>query len=85
MFEMPGTGIVGFNEHAMAIAKAGIYDMRLHHEQILVPVVLKFWEIETLEDLTPEAEIARAAVVKRIERIGKAGRRMTDRWAEKVA
>src|SRR5206468_4194750 len=39
-FEMPGTGIVDFVQHAKAIAKAGIYDFQIHHEQILVPVVL---------------------------------------------
>jgi acyl-[acyl-carrier-protein] desaturase len=81
-FEMPGTGIIGFDAHAAAIARTGIYDLRLHHEQILVPVVLKHWAVEQLEGLTPEAEIARDAVVKRIDRIGKAGRRLAARWAE---
>ena len=58
-FEMPGTGIVDFADHALAIAKAGIYDLKVHHEQILVPVVLRHWAIEALEGLTPEAEEAR--------------------------
>ena len=58
-FEMPGTGIPNFGEHAKAIAKAGIYDMQIHHEQILVPVVLRDWAVESLEGLTPEAEKAR--------------------------
>ncbi|HMJ75319.1 MAG TPA: acyl-ACP desaturase, partial [Iamia sp.] len=44
-FEMPGTGIVDFASHALAIAKAGIYDLQVHHEQILVPVVLRHWAI----------------------------------------
>jgi acyl-[acyl-carrier-protein] desaturase len=83
-FEMPGTGIVDFEDHAMAIAKAGIYDLRLHHEQILVPVVLRHWQIESLVGLTPEAEQARAAVLKRIDRIGRAGRRFAERSAEKA-
>jgi acyl-[acyl-carrier-protein] desaturase len=82
-FEMPGVGIIGFSEHASAIARMGIYDLRLHHEQILVPVVLKQWGVEELEGLTPEAEKARGALVKRIDRIGKAGRRLAARWAEK--
>jgi acyl-[acyl-carrier-protein] desaturase len=69
-FEMPGTGIPNFSRHAMAIAAAGIYDLALHHDQILVPVVLRHWNIEALVGLTDEAEVARAAVLKRINRIG---------------
>ncbi len=84
-FEMPGTGIVDFASHAMAIAKAGIYDLQVHHEQILVPVVLRHWDIEALEGLSPEAEASRARLVKRIDRVGRAGRRMAERWAEAEA
>ena len=43
-FTMPGTGIPGFTEHAKRIAAAGIYDLSVHHEQILVPVVLRTWD-----------------------------------------
>jgi acyl-[acyl-carrier-protein] desaturase len=75
-FEMPGTGIIDFQHHAKAIARAGIYDFRIHHEQILVPVVLGHWNIEALVGLTPDAELARESVLNRIERIGKAGQRM---------
>jgi acyl-[acyl-carrier-protein] desaturase len=85
-FEMPGTGIDEFAVHARAIAKAGIYDLRLHHEQILVPVVLQHWCLAALEGLDDEAERARAATIKRIERIERAGRRFSERSAEqKVA
>jgi acyl-[acyl-carrier-protein] desaturase len=78
-FEMPGTGILDFEAHAKAIAKAGIYDFAAHHDQILVPVVLRHWDIEAIDGLSPEAEEARAALVTRIHRIGKAGRRMAER------
>lgn len=78
-FEMPGTGIIGFDAHAAAIARAGIYDLLLHHEQILVPVVLRHWAVESLEGLSAEAEVARAHLVKRIDRIGRAGRRLSER------
>ncbi|MGI8663373.1 MAG: acyl-ACP desaturase [Acidimicrobiales bacterium] len=83
-FEMPGTGIIGFDAHATAIAKAGIYDLKAHHEHILVPVVLRQWGIESLAELSPEAAAARDAVVKRIERIGRAGQIMADRWAREA-
>jgi acyl-[acyl-carrier-protein] desaturase len=81
-FEMPGTGILDFEVHAKAIARARIYDFAIHHDQILVPVVLRHWGVESLEGLTPEAEKARAALVKRIERIGRAGRRLSGRRDE---
>jgi acyl-[acyl-carrier-protein] desaturase len=78
-FEMPGTGIANFADHASAIAKAGIYDLQLHHEQILVPVVLRHWGVESLEGLTPEAEAARAKLVHFIDRVGRVGRRLASR------
>ena len=78
-FEMPGTGIANFSDHAAAIAKAGIYDLQLHHEQILVPVVLRHWGVESLEGLTPEAEEARAKLVRFIDRVGRVGRRLAAR------
>jgi acyl-[acyl-carrier-protein] desaturase len=78
-FEMPGTGIIDFETHARAIAKAGIYDFQIHHAQILAPVVLRQWGVEDLTGLDDEAESARDALVKRIERIGRAGRRQAAR------
>ena len=84
-FEMPGTGIVDFDAHAKAIARAGIYDLSAHHDVILVPVVLRQWKVEELEGLTPAAEEARAKLVQRIGRIGKAARRLAERREEERA
>jgi acyl-[acyl-carrier-protein] desaturase len=81
-FEMPGTGIVDFDTHARAIAKAGIYDFLVHYEQILMPVVVRQWGVDKVEGLTPEADKARDALMTRIERIGKAGRRQAARRDE---
>ena len=81
-FEMPGTGIVDFELHAKAIARARIYDFAIHHDQILVPVVLRHWGVESLEGLDADGERARDALVTRISRIGRAGRRMAERRAE---
>ena len=81
-FEMPGTGIVDFDTHARAIARAGIYDFGIHHGQILVPVVLRHWAVEDVTGLSPEAERARDALVTRIDRIGKAGRRQARKRLE---
>lgn len=81
-FEMPGTGILDFAAHAQAIAKAGIYDLAVHHDSVLVPVILKQWKVAELTGLSDEAEQARHRLLVRIERIGKAGRRMARRRAE---
>lgn len=81
-FEMPGTGIIDYGKHAKAIAKAGIYDFSVHHDQILVPVVLRHWAIESLAGLSAEAEAARASLVTYIGRVGRAGRRFAARREE---
>jgi acyl-[acyl-carrier-protein] desaturase len=84
-FEMPGTGIVDFEAHARAIARAGIYDFAVHHDQILVPVVLRTWAIESLTGLTAEADAARQSLITRVARVGRAGRRFALRRAEAAA
>jgi acyl-[acyl-carrier-protein] desaturase len=81
-FEMPGGGIPDFAAHASAIAAAGIYDLALHHDQVLVPVVLRHWGIETIEGLSPEAQAARDRTVAHIARIGRVARRLVDRRAK---
>jgi acyl-[acyl-carrier-protein] desaturase len=80
-FEMPGTGIPGFKQHADAIARAGVYNLQLHHDQILDPVVLKTWRVETLDGLTPDGEQARVDLLCHIDRIARAARRLTERAA----
>ena len=84
-FAMPGTGIVDFASHARAIARAGIYDFQVHHDQILVPVVFHHWHVDALTGLDHHAEQARDALCAHIERVGKAGRRQTERRARAEA
>ena len=84
-FAMPGLGIPGFNDHAKAIADAGIYDLAIHHDQILQPVIMRDWALESIEGLSPEAEEARARLVKYIGRIGKVGARIAARREERAA
>ena len=83
-FEMPGVGIIGFGEHSAAIARAAIYDLKIHHEQILVPVVLQKWDVEGLTGLDADGEAARERLLSRIDRIGKAGRRLAARWEREL-
>jgi len=62
-FAMPGIEIPEFRAKAVQIAKAGIYDLRIHHDQVVLPVLFKHWKIDQLTDLTDEAEEARDGVM----------------------
>ena len=52
---MPGVGIQGFTRKALQMAQAGIYDLRIHHDEILWPL-LRHWNLFDLEGLPPQAE-----------------------------
>ena len=84
-FAMPGVGIPEFNAHAKAIADAGIYDLAIHHDQILQPVVMREWGVADLEGLSAEAEQARERLIRYIGRVGKVGRRVAARREERLA
>ena len=55
---MPGHGIEGFGRKAVQIAVAGIYDLRQHREEVVMPVLRK-WRVFEREDLGPTGEQAR--------------------------
>ncbi|AUG75262.1 Fatty acid desaturase type 2 [Kitasatospora sp. MMS16-BH015] len=57
-FEMPGSGEADFARSSVAIAKAGIYDLRLHHDEVIMPV-LRFWKVFDRTDLSGDGERAR--------------------------
>jgi len=62
-FSMPGTGIPGFARRALQMARIGIYNQRIHAENVVQPL-LRNWKIEDITDLTPEAEQARDEIVQ---------------------
>ena len=53
-FEMPGAGIPGFVRRSIGMARAGVYNLRIHSDQIIRPL-LEQWRIGRLTDLTPSA------------------------------
>ena len=61
-FQMPGIQIPEFKAKAIQMAKAGIYDLRIHHDQVVLPVLFKHWKIDRLTGLTEEAEEAREGI-----------------------
>jgi acyl-[acyl-carrier-protein] desaturase len=62
-FQMPGAGMPDFTRNSVAIAKAGIYDLRLHHDEVIMPV-LKYWKVFTRDDLGPQGEQARTELAE---------------------
>jgi len=61
-FAMPGVGMADFAKNALTIAKAGIYDLRIHHDDVLVPV-LRFWNIFERNDFGAVGERAREELI----------------------
>ena len=80
-FSMPGFELPGFREKAISIARAGIYDLRIHHDQVLTPVLLKKWRLADVSGLTDEAERARDEVVQALTNIDAAASRFEEKRA----
>jgi acyl-[acyl-carrier-protein] desaturase len=53
-FKMPGYTVPGFRRKAVIISVGGVYDLRIHLDDVVMPV-LKKWRIFEREDFTGEA------------------------------
>ena len=86
-FTMPGVGMPDFTRNAVQIAKAGIYDLRLHHDEVVMPV-LRFWRVFSRDDLGPVGERAREELAAFLTELDAAAERFVEqraRWRERVA
>ena len=76
-FQMPGAGMARFSEKARAMARVRIYNLGIHLEQVLRPILFTHWKITEIEGLSDEAASARddvLAYLARLERVaGKLG------------
>ena len=77
-FSMPGAGIPGFIRKAAQIAKAGIYDIRVHREDVLMPII-KYWGIFELQSLNAAAEAARQRLAEHLEQLDQAAKKFEER------
>ena len=82
-FEMPGAGITGFVRKAAKMADAGIYDLRIHHDDILWPL-LRHWRVFERTDLDPEAEHARERLARFLEKLNATAKKFEERRAAKA-
>jgi acyl-[acyl-carrier-protein] desaturase len=81
-FQMPGAGIPNFVRKAADIAKAGIYDLRVHRDEVLLPIV-RHWGILDLSGLDAAAEEARQRLIEHLEQLEVAAQRFEERMARK--
>jgi acyl-[acyl-carrier-protein] desaturase len=77
-FQMPGIGIPGFRRKAAEMAKAGIYDIRGHRDEVLMPL-LTYWKVFELGGLDPAAEEARRKLVVHLDALDQAAKRAEER------
>jgi acyl-[acyl-carrier-protein] desaturase len=77
-FEMPGTGIPGFQRKAVEMAVEGIYDLRQHRDDVLAPV-LRYWKVFELEGLSAQGEAARTELADFMEALEKQALRFEDK------
>jgi acyl-[acyl-carrier-protein] desaturase len=79
-FQMPGAGIPGFVRKAAQIAKAGIYDLRVHRDEVLMPII-RHWKLFELTGLDGPAEEARRRLAEHLARLDDSIRRFEERLA----
>jgi len=76
-FQMPGATMPDFLRNSVTIAKAGIYDLRLHHDAVITPV-LKFWNVFERSDLGPAGEQARTELAEFVRQLDQQATRFVE-------
>jgi acyl-[acyl-carrier-protein] desaturase len=83
-FAMPSASVPGFGERAKGMADAGVYDLRLHHDQVLRPVLFQHWRLHQLSGLTAEAEVARDRLIAFVAKVDRAASRFEESRARRL-
>ena len=83
-FQMPGHSIEGFTRKSVQIANAGIYDLRQHRDQVLVPV-LRQWKVWDVTGLDADGEKARQELDQFLAGLETAASRFEERRDERAA
>ncbi len=76
-FRMPGHAIPGFQARAARIAAAGIYDITIHREHVLLPL-LRTLRVMEYTGLGPRGERARDRIGRHLEVLTAKGARLQD-------
>jgi acyl-[acyl-carrier-protein] desaturase len=83
-FEMPGAGMPDFATKAVQIAKAGIYDLRAHHDEVVWPL-LRHWRFFEIEGLDEEAEQVRTQTAEFLTGVDAMAKRYEEKQARRRA
>ncbi|SEM35030.1 acyl-ACP desaturase [Nonomuraea pusilla] len=83
-FQMPGQGMSGFARKAMIIANEGIYDLRLHLDDVLMPV-LRQWSVFDKTGLDADGERAREELAAFLAKTETTATRFVERREERRA
>jgi acyl-[acyl-carrier-protein] desaturase len=83
-FVMPGSVVPGFARKAVQIAEAGIYDLRIHHDDVIMPLV-RHWRIFETEGLDAAGEQARQDLAAVLGALDARAARFVERRAEAEA
>ncbi len=83
-FQMPGAVIPGFARKAVQMARAGIYDLRIHHDEIVMPL-LRQWRIFEREGLDEEGERAREELAAAVAALDEQATKFTQQRDEAAA
>jgi acyl-[acyl-carrier-protein] desaturase len=77
-FQMPGHTIENFSRKSVQIAKAGIYDLRIHHDEVVTPILRQLRALDR-DDLTGQGERAREELAGFLAGLDAAATRFTER------
>ena len=83
-FEMPGAVMDNFRRMSVEIADAGIYDLRIHHDDIVWPL-LRHLRIFDAAGLNPEAEATREELRTFLDRLDATATRYEAKRAQRHA
>jgi acyl-[acyl-carrier-protein] desaturase len=77
-FQMPGHGIENFGRKSVQIAMAGIYDLRIHHDEVVFPI-LRNLKVLDADGLSDDGEKARDELVTFLAELDRQANRFTER------
>ncbi|MEH1102337.1 acyl-ACP desaturase [Micromonospora sp. CPCC 205561] len=83
-FQMPGSGIDGFARKSVAIALAGIYDLRQHRDDVVAPV-LRQWDVFNVAGLDADGEAARDEIAAHLDDLERAASRFEEKRDARAA
>ncbi|WP_460445742.1 acyl-ACP desaturase [Angustibacter aerolatus] len=83
-FQMPGYTIEDFGRRSLQIAMNGIYDLRIHRDEVLAPVLRK-WKVWDREGLSGRGEAAREELDSLLQGLDQQASRFEDKRATYLA